>query len=117
LKGRHETFEVFVLDPRDFVTLARINANTMKKKIVLMRPYFGKRLFISKIDVVVCPIYDEQPVLYEPAGREIATVSSLARDRIQFLVDHIWFSRKSRVRYGFSEAAHRDLPQSQSPTF
>jgi hypothetical protein len=117
LKGRHETFEVFVLDPRDFVTLARINANTTKKRIVLMRPYFGKRLFIRKIDVVVCPIYDEQPVLYEPAGKEIATVRNLAKDRIQFLVDHIWFSQKSRVRYGFSEAAHRDLRESQYATF
>ncbi|KAK4156066.1 hypothetical protein C8A00DRAFT_31116 [Chaetomidium leptoderma] len=113
--ANHNT-DVVVLDHRYPVELDEINRRSAPV-IILMRPYFGHRLHIRCVQIVVCPAFDEQPILYEPAGKEIQTVRRLPNDRIQFMADHAPPIANATVRFAFTKSAHHALPHTDLALF
>ncbi|KAL2024574.1 hypothetical protein VTK56DRAFT_7617 [Thermocarpiscus australiensis] len=82
--------------------------------VILMRPYFSHRLRIKSVTHVLCPAFDEQPILYTRAGKELPTMVTLAEDRIRFLASHAE-TRQSAVYFAFTREARAQLPSTNGP--
>ncbi|KAL1836817.1 hypothetical protein VTJ49DRAFT_4618 [Mycothermus thermophilus] len=110
---REVKLAVVVLDPRDHRVRERINKAPTERGIVLMRPYFGERVHLTKIDAVLCPAVTEQPVLDQRSGKAVPKTVELSSPEIRFLAEHT----SRQVYYAFSSDVHDRAPAVWDPPF